>query len=162
YCKKVLHEQNGKVELVPFLTKIIERDAALLEEALESFDTKFRTLDEKSPEIQFYLNRGDYYEVVGFDDSVYRLYKELQSNPAILPAFDQILIDEFQDFNPLEVAFIDELTKKGNILIVGDDDQAVYDGRSSSPVHLRQLHNSGSYTRFDLPFCGRCPEVIVD
>ncbi len=161
YCKKILHEQTGKVELVPFLTQIVERDAALLGEALDDFDSKFRMLEQKSPEIAFYLSRGDYYEVVGFDDSVYRLYKDLQRNPAVLPAFDQILIDEFQDFNPLEVAFIDELAKKGNILIVGDDDQAVYDGRASSPIHLRELYKSGSFERFDLPFCSRCPEVIV-
>jgi superfamily I DNA/RNA helicase len=161
YCKKILHEQNGKVELVAFLTQIVERDAALLGEELTDFDTKFRMLDE-GPEIEFYLSRGDYYEFVGFDDSVYRLYKELKSNPAILPEFDQILIDEFQDFNPLEVAFIHEVSKKGNILIVGDDDQAVYDGRSSSPLHLRELAESAEFKRFELPFCSRCPEVIVE
>ena len=27
YCKKILHEQNGKVELFPYLTQIIEEDA---------------------------------------------------------------------------------------------------------------------------------------
>jgi len=162
YCKKILHERNGRVELIPYLTKIIEKDAEILEEGLNNFDTKFRTLDEKSSEVNFYLRRGDYYEVVGFDDSVYRLYKLLQKNLAILPSFSQIVIDEFQDFNPLEVAFIEELSKKGPILIVGDDDQAVYDGRSASPVHLRDLYKSGEFAVFELPFCSRCPEVIVN
>ena len=100
--------------------------------------------------------------MVGFDDSVYRLNRELKANPSILPSFDQILIDEFQDFNPLEVAFLDELGTKGNILIVGDDDQAVYDGRSASPSFLRDLYRSGTFEVFELPFCSRCPEVIVD
>ncbi|MCK9420536.1 MAG: ATP-dependent helicase [Nitrospirae bacterium] len=162
YCKKILHERNGSVELIPYLTKIIEKDSEILEEGLNNFDTKFRTLDEKSTEVDFYLRRGDYYEVVGFDDSVYRLYKLLQKNHAILPSFTQIVIDEFQDFNLLEVAFIEELRKKGPILIVGDDDQAVYDGRSASPVHLRDLYKSGEFTVFELPFCSRCPEVIVN
>jgi superfamily I DNA/RNA helicase len=162
YCKKVLHEQNGRVELVPYLTKIIESDAGLLGRALTDFDEKIRTLQEASAELGFYLERGDYYEVVGFDDSVYRLYRELKANPSILPSFDQILIDEFQDFNPLEVAFLDELGTKGNILIVGDDDQAVYDGRSASPSFLRDLYRSGTFEVFELPFCSRCPEVLVD
>lgn len=161
YCKKILHAQNGQVELVPFLTKIVEKDAELLERDLTEFDTKFRMLRENTPEISFHLQRGDYYDVVGFDDSVYRLYKLLQQNSDIVPAFDQIVIDEFQDFNPLEVAFIKELEKKGDILIVGDDDQAVYDDRSASPSHLREIYASPHYEKFELPFCSRCPQVIV-
>lgn len=161
YCKKILHEQNGKVELIPFLTKIIEEDAQILKLELKEFDKKFQMLSEKSPEVAFYLKRGDYYDAVSFNDSVYRLYKALQEKPGIVPNFNQILIDEFQDFNPLEVAFINELEKKGNILIVGDDDQAVYDGRCASPNHLREKFNSGDFEPFELPFCNRCPEVIV-
>jgi superfamily I DNA/RNA helicase len=162
FCKKVLHERNGRVELVPYLTKIIESDAGLLGITLANFDEKIRTLEEGSAEVKFYLERGDYYEVVGFDDSVYRLYRELKANPSSVPSFDQILIDEFQDFNPLEVAFLDELATKGNLLIVGDDDQAVYDGRSASPSFLRDLYRADSFEVFQLPFCSRCPEVIVD
>lgn len=161
YCKKILHSQNGKVELVPYLTKIVEKDAELLGKQLDGFDTKLRTLEEASPEVTFYLQRGDYYEVVGFDDSVYRLYKEIRSNLEILPSFDQIVVDEFQDFNPLEVAFIEEIAKKGDILIVGDDDQAVYDDRSASPTYLRQLHAAPDFEKFELPFCSRCPQAVV-
>jgi superfamily I DNA/RNA helicase len=162
YCKKILHAQNGKVEIAPFLTKIIERDGELLENHLSGFTAKFQTLDEDAKEIEFHLNRGDYYDAVGFDDAVYRLYKMLQENPDVLPAFDQIVIDEYQDFHQLEVAFIDELSKKGDILIVGDDDQAVYDRRNASPTHLRNLHQNAEFEKFELPFCSRCPQVIVD
>jgi superfamily I DNA/RNA helicase len=161
YCKKILHAQRGKVEIAPYLTKIIEKDAALLGRGLSDFDSKFQILDETSPELAFHLKRGDYYQVVGFDDSVFRLYKIIQCNPDVLPLFDQIVVDEFQDFNPLEVAFIKELSKKGDVLVVGDDDQAVYAGRHASPKHLRQIFESGDFERFELPFCNRCPEVIV-
>lgn len=162
YCKKILHEQNGKVELFPYLTQIIDEDADYLGLALHDFDRKFQILDEKSPEVAFYLKRGDYYDAVSFNDSVYRLYKELQKNSDIIPKYNQILIDEFQDFNPLEVAFINELERKGNIVIAGDDDQSVYESRCASPNHLREKYHSGEYERFELPFCGRCPEVIVN
>lgn len=161
YCKKILHDQSGSFELVPYLTKVIKKDAALLHKSLDDFEAKFRTMKEDSPDIAFYLKRGDYYEVVGFDDSVYRLYKEIQTNPAILPVFEQIMIDEFQDFNPLEVAFIEELAKKGSILIVGDDDQAIYDDRSASPTYLRHIYASKDFEKFELPFCIRCPEAVV-
>ena len=161
FCKKVLHQKHGALELVHFLPEIVQKDAVLLGLGEIDFPTKFRMLEDDSL-IKFYLERADYYGAVGFDDSVYRLLKEIQKAPEILPNFDQIVVDEFQDFNPLEVAFINELSKKGDILIVGDDDQAVYDDRSASPAHLRKLYVSSEFKRFDLPFCGRCPEVVVD
>jgi superfamily I DNA/RNA helicase len=162
YCKSILHQRHGRVELVPYLPKIIESDARLLGRGLSGFGARFRDLDEHCPEVAFYLRRGDYYSVVGFDDSVYRLLMELRADPNILPDFDQIIIDEYQDFNALEVALIDELEKKGPIVIVGDDDQAVYDDRRASPDHLRRKHSSGEYEVFQLPFCTRCPQVIVE
>jgi superfamily I DNA/RNA helicase len=162
YCKKILHEQNGRVELVPYLTKIVERDSDLLDKELSGFDAKFQMLEEDSPELSFYIKRGDYYEVVSFNDSVYRLYRLLRKNPEVLPSFSQIVVDEFQDFNPLEVAFLDELENRGAILISGDDDQAVYDDRGASAEYLREKYRSGVYEIFELPFCSRCPRVIVD
>jgi superfamily I DNA/RNA helicase len=161
YCKKVLHEQKRRVESAPFLSKIIQRDAQLLKNGLSEFDSKFQTLQENSRELSFHIARGDYYQAAGFDDAVYRLYKLLQQNSDILPTFDQIVIDEFQDFHQLEVEFIRELAKKGDVLIVGDDDQAVYDRRNASPNHLRSIQKSPDFEEFDLPFCSRCPDVIV-
>lgn len=162
YCKKVLHQQNGRVDLAPYLTAIIEKDAELLGNGFSGFAPKFQTLAEKSPELAFFLRRGDYYEAVGFDDAVYRLLKQVQSNPNVLPDFGQIVVDEFQDFNPLEVAFIAQIAKKGELLVVGDDDQAVYSGRSASPEFLRRLFGSGKFETFPLPYCSRCTSVIVE
>ncbi|MHB1107331.1 MAG: UvrD-helicase domain-containing protein [Lutibacter sp.] len=161
FCKKILHERKGGFFLYPKLTDIISEDAEHLNVPCGKFDDKFQMLDESGNEISFYLKRGDYYNTVSFNDSVYRMWHELRKDPDILSNFDQILIDEYQDFNPLEVAFIDELEKKGNILIVGDDDQAVYDSRFSTPYHLRKKFQSGEYETFELPFCSRCTEVIV-
>jgi ATP-dependent DNA helicase UvrD/PcrA len=162
YCKKLLHERNGRVELVPFLTRIVESDAIFLGAPLYGFDDKFQTLAEDSHEVGFYLARGDYYEAVSFNDSVYRLYRYVRDGAFGLPAFSQVVVDEFQDFNPLEVAFIEEIEKHGPVLIVGDDDQAVYIGRNSSPDHLRRKYQSGQYEVFQLPFCSRCPRVVVE
>lgn len=162
FCKKILHENRGGFFLYPKLTTIIKEDSKHFDVDCKNFDEKFQVLDETGCEISFYLKRGDYYNTVAFNDSVYRMWKELQRTPDIISNFDQILIDEFQDFNPLEVAFIDELEKKGNILIVGDDDQAVYDTRFSTPHYLRDKFQSGQYEKFELPFCNRCTEVIVN
>jgi len=162
FCKKVLHAQNGRVTMIPFLTKIIEEDAVVKGTPLTDVEGKFQRLEDDDEDVKFYLVRGDYYDAVSFDDSVYRLYKALQERPEIIPQFDQIVIDEYQDFNPLEVTFIKELENKGNLLIVGDDDQAVYSRRNASPDHLREVANSANYENLELPFCSRCTQVVVD
>ena len=162
FCKKILHEKRGGFFLYPKLTTLIIEDSQHLGVESGNFDDKFQQLDETGNEIGFYLARGDYYNTVAFNDSVYRMWRELLKDATILDQFDQILIDEFQDFNPLEVAFIDELEKKGNILIVGDDDQAVYNSRFSTPHHLRKKHQSGHYKTFELPFCSRCTYPVVE
>jgi superfamily I DNA/RNA helicase len=73
-----------------------------------------------------------------------------------------VLIDEFQDFNQMEASVIDLLAEKNSIVIAGDDDQALYSAlRSASWDHIRAHYTGGEYEIFELPFCMRCPEVIV-
>ncbi|EKE00151.1 MAG: UvrD/REP helicase family protein [uncultured bacterium] len=162
FCKWQLHKNSSDFNLEPFLPDIIKRDAALLSSELSDFTSKFQNLDEQGLEIQFYLKRSDYYNTVSFDDVVYRYLKLVQENPSILPKYQQIVIDEYQDFNKLETEFINLLEHSGNILVAGDDDQALYSGRFSSPSFIRQLYYAGRYECFELPYCSRCPEVIVN
>jgi superfamily I DNA/RNA helicase len=162
FCKRILHEVQGKVDIYHRLTQIIQKDSELLGYTYSDFESKFRNLEEKAPEIEFYISRGDYYEHLCFDDSVYRLYRLLKDDESILDNYDHIIVDEYQDFNKLEVEFLKVLEEKGPILIVGDDDQAIYEGRSSSPDFLREKYNSGDYEIFELPYCSRCPSVIVE
>ncbi len=114
-------------------------------------------------ELDFYLQRANYYDAVGFDDSVFRTYVALAQNHGAIEPFDLVLVDEFQDFNKLEAEFIAFLSNIGPILIAGDDDQALYSQlRSATPQFIRELHSSGSFSCFSLPYCMRCTEVIVE
>ena len=162
FCMKLLYEINGRIVVFGQLTKIIEKDAMLLGYQYHDMDYLFLNLKDDEPALRFYLARGDYYSAVAFNDSVYRLYRYVREQRFELPEYDLVVVDEFQDFNLLEVAFIDELQKKSPILIVGDDDQAVYSKRCSSPDYLREKYYSGDYEIFELPFCSRCPRVVVE
>ena len=162
YCKMLLHQRFGSVDLSPFLTQVIEEDAKARGLAFSPFKTAFRTLQEESPEVAYFLDRGRYYRAVDFDDSVFRVYQAVNEGKLTLPTYAQIVIDEFQDFNPLEVALIDQLQERSPILIVGDDDQAVYSSRKASPDHLRDKYLSNNYEIFKLPYCTRCPGVVVE
>lgn len=161
FCKKYLHDIFGRFDICPYLSSVIEKDAAILQNGLSEFDAHFQRL-EIGAEIEFYIQQGDYYGVSSFNDSVYRLLSYVKSNPEFMPQFGYIVVDEYQDFNSLEVEFLDALETKGPILIVGDDDQAVYDGRHSTPTFLRDRYSSGIYEKFELPFCSRCTKPVVE
>jgi superfamily I DNA/RNA helicase len=77
--------------------------------------------------------------------------------------YDLVLVDEFQDFNKLESDFIGLLGNASPVLIVGDDDQALYSQlKGASYDFIRTLHQSGDYECFALPFCMHCPKAVVD
>lgn len=63
----------------------------------------------------------------------------------------------------MEAAIINRLAKNSPIMIVGDDDQALYSQlRDSSWDYIRTLYSAGDYEIFELPFCMRCPKVVVE
>ena len=144
----------------PGLAGLIAEDWELIQESdAPQFVGEMRNLAEDS-HIPFYLARGNYYDAVDFDDAVYRV---LASESAVPDSYDLILIDEYQDFNRLEAGLIDVLSQSSPIVIAGDDDQALYSQlRDSSWDYIRLLTRAGEYEVFELPFCMRCPEVVVD
>ena len=162
FAKGLLHSQKGSFDLQPYLSDIIKKDADFLGLDLEEFDTKFQELDEYGPEIPFYIKRGNYYQTVSFNDSIYRLFKLASKDENVIPKFSQIIIDEYQDFNKLETELIKILEKRGSILIAGDDDQALYDGRSASSKYIKELSRSERYEVFSPKYCSRCTTAIVD
>jgi len=114
-------------------------------------------------ELGFYLERANYYDAVDFDDSIYRTYLELRNKPEAVPRYDLVLIDEYQDFNRMEARFIETLAERNPIVVAGDDDQALYSQlRGASWDYIRSLYGGHDYEFFPLPFCMRCPEVIVE
>ena len=155
------------VSIFSKLTKVIQQDSlTLLGDDIE-FDALFNNkADHDDGNIKFYKKRRAYYgHYYGFSDMVYAAVRNFEENPIKIPTYTQVVVDEFQDFNALEVALIELLASKSPVLIVGDDDQALYETlKSASTRHIRHRHaNSASgYQNFILPFCSRCTRVIVD
>ena len=159
FCMGIFNRQFPDWYMVSMLGAIISEDTGVKEDI---FNELFHKLDERNPLFKLYLKRATYYKAISFNDSIYRILKKATITPSIIPDYDNILIDEYQDFSALEVAFIKQLESHGKILIVGDDDQAIYNGKYDLGDSLRSLYRSGEYTKFELPFCSRCPKVIVE
>lgn len=170
YCLGLLHRYpalRGSLSpdfcCCPGLASLIEEDWDLITGSnVPQFVSEMRALSEEN-QIPFYLARGEYYDAVDFDDTVYRAYEGLSSGRAVPDCYDLVLVDEYQDFNSLEAGVISALAELSPILIAGDDDQALYNQlRGASWDHIRLLSNAGEYEVFNLPFCMRCPKVIVE
>lgn len=146
----------------PYLAGLIKEDWVFLRgcEAPE-FVAQMRSLD-VGEDLDFYLNRGSYYDAVDFDDSVFRVYSGWSADCDQIDEWKLVLIDEFQDFNRLEAGIIDLLATQSPIVIAGDDDQALYSQlRDATWDCIRELHGGGDYEVHRLPFCMRCTEVLV-
>jgi len=171
YCQYLLHRnatlRSGLTEnfrCYPGLVSLIKWDWTWLQgSAAPTFVELMRHLKCTEDQDAFYLARANYYDAVDFDDSVHRTHQKLAANPQHTPKYTLVLIDEFQDFNQMEAGVIELLADHNAIVIAGDDDQALYSQlRGASWEHIRNHYAGGNYEIFELPFCMRCPEVIVD
>jgi superfamily I DNA/RNA helicase len=165
YARSLISEMLGSAKLFPKLSAVIKEDAKLLFNRDVDFDKLFHDRDDESADVKFYSQRRKYYDNhYGHSDVIFAAVRYLERHPEKVPAYEQVLVDEFQDFNQLEVSLIDLLSEQSPVLIAGDDDQALYDFKHASAKHIREKHGAqnADYASFSLPYCSRCTRVIVD
>ncbi len=70
-----------------------------------------------------------------FDDLLLNVLELLRKHPERREywqkRFGYILIDEYQDTNPVQYRLVKQLAGHGNIMVVGDDDQSIYSWRGA-------------------------------
>lgn len=166
YARNVLESKVGsKVKVFPKLSRVIERDAKILIGVNVDFDSIFDNKEDDNPHINLYRKRKKYYDnYYGYSSIIYAAVKLFEQSRNKIPAYEHILVDEFQDFNKLEVSLIELLAEKSPVLLAGDDDQALYGFKGASADHIRQRHDEANtdYASFTLPYCSRCTRVIID
>jgi UvrD/REP helicase N-terminal domain/UvrD-like helicase C-terminal domain len=163
FGRSIMAKATGNARIFPKLPTVIKEDAAILLGEDIDFDSLFQKMIDESGHIDFYKERKTFYAHYGFNDVIFAAVKYLDQNPSCVPKFDQVVINEFQDFNLLEVTLIELLAAKNPILIAGDDDQSLYYFKHASPSHIRERHSNGDpYEAFNLPYWSRCTRVIVE
>lgn len=83
--------------------------------------------------------------VVDFGELLLRSHELWLKRPDILAhyqqRFSQILVDEFQDTNTIQYAWIRVLAgQSGHLFIVGDDDQSIYGWRGAKIENIQKFH----------------------
>lgn len=100
---------------------------------------KLRSVAVVMAKYQDYLAENGLYD---FDDMIIEALKVLSSDNAFKETLQEkyqfIMLDEFQDTNPMQFAIIKELTdyEKPLIMAVGDDDQAIYEFQGATATNL--------------------------
>ncbi|HKM80645.1 MAG TPA: UvrD-helicase domain-containing protein [Candidatus Acidoferrum sp.] len=164
FARSVVRNKRDDAKMFPLLPEVIKEDArALLGKDID-FEAMLRDLDHSNVDVEFYRTRRRYYDHWGFDDIVWAAVLKFTNCKDRIPAYEQILVDEYQDFNKLEISIIDLLAEKSPVLLAGDDDQALYEFKNASTEHIRKRHEdpSSGYQPFELPYCRRSTRVIVD
>lgn len=110
-----------------------------------------------------------------FEDQKYWTYLDLKpqgpdgkTKPHLHGAarYSHILVDEFQDINPLDLHLVKVLAERNQatLTIVGDDDQAIFEWRGASPEYILhpETHLGASFADYVLSVNYRSPRNIVD
>jgi DNA helicase II / ATP-dependent DNA helicase PcrA len=96
-----------------------------------------------------YQERCDRAGLVDFAELLLRAHELLRDNAALLAhyrhRFGELLIDEFQDTNAIQYAFVRLLAgsgidgSSGRVFVVGDDDQAIYGWRGAKVENVQRF-----------------------
>jgi len=158
-CEQVITQDlsnilNKRITEIGDLLQSYRRSSALLATQDTDFAPTYRRLQ-------------SFYSAIDWFDVVSRVCKLMITNPTIRDLeskrFTFLLIDEYQDLNPADQMFVEQLLNgRHTLLAVGDDDQSVYSGRFANPegiVHFKSRYPTAKL--MGLPVTSRLPIFVV-
>jgi DNA helicase-2/ATP-dependent DNA helicase PcrA len=91
-------------------------------------------------------------QVIDYDDQIYLTIEMLRARPNVLRVlqsrYKYLLVDEFQDTNPMQSVLIELLAgTQQNIMVVGDDDQSIYGWRGATLANILDFRTHYSNTQ---------------
>jgi len=119
------------------------KDATDFASATEYTDEKRAAIAKAFQMYDARLNKGN---ALDFDDLLIKTVQLLRRSPETREKYNNrfryILVDEYQDTNPLQFALISFLTEKQqNICVVGDDAQSIYGFRQADIRNILEFEN---------------------
>jgi DNA helicase-2/ATP-dependent DNA helicase PcrA len=75
---------------------------------------------------------------------------------------EHLIVDEFQDLNPIDLQFVDSMIQGSVVTFVaGDDDQSIYSFRFASPAGIQDFALTYGASAYALGECFRCTPAVV-
>lgn len=93
---------------------------------------------------RYYQDKLKFYNAIDFDDILNLVVRLFREHPTITTKYSEkfkyVMVDEYQDTNPLQFELIMGLTKThNNLCVVGDDDQAIYSFRGADVTNILEF-----------------------
>lgn len=85
-------------------------------------------------------------------------------DPVAILGISHLIVDEYQDLNPIDLEFIDLMINQGvETFVSGDDDQSIYSFRFASPQGIQLFHQRfPGATSHEIIDCFRCtPDILA-
>ena len=145
------------------------REAALIISLIKNkylWDTEL-TIPSKVAEIyQAYQECLQQYQRLDFDDVLLNALELWEENPGwLLPIkqqFRYLLVDEFQDINPIQYKLIKLWAKDNqNLMVIGDPNQSIYGFRGASARFFKELETESRAVSFHLSHNYRASSILV-
>ena len=171
---QILKEMIQKMDLdiedeADFLKSIIQEIGLVKSERVQIHHYYSTTIsDDVFREIyQNYQKKLEEMNLLDYDDILIYTWELLKERPDILSGWQKryqyILIDEFQDINPIQYDIVKMLASpENNLFVVGDDDQSIYRFRGAKPelmLHFPDVYPEAKKILLDYNF--RCPDTVV-
>jgi DNA helicase-2/ATP-dependent DNA helicase PcrA len=125
--------------LVKVASRVANSEQPLATALAEAFPWIAGDTDRVRTALLAYLARKRAQSLLDFDDLLL-CWRALGAADAELVSglFDEVLVDEYQDTNPLQADIVAQLRPDGRgLAVVGDDAQAIYSFRSATPANIR-------------------------
>ena len=171
YCKHLAHNFGGvggltaKFDYFPGVPELVAEDLEILgydRVGRDGLDRRIREMEGGDGILPAALEIGNYYDAVGHNDIVYRVERHFEANPESIREHEVVVVDELPGLQ-LPRDPLDRQPCPGER---GSDRgrryQALYAFKGSSPRFIRDLADDGEVEQFDLPYCSRCTEVVVE
>ncbi len=130
--ERILKENNLHEKYPAKMVRSVINKAKCDYQSPEDFKASYKSYDyPKLPEIyEKYQAALRDNNAMDFDDLIFNTVTLLEQNQeaarAVNRRFKYVLVDEYQDTNPLQYRLVTLLAKGGEICVVGDDDQSIY------------------------------------
>ena len=107
-------------------------------------------------------------KALDFDDCIFKACLLLRDYPEVREKlraqYSHFLVDEYQDTNHSQFALVKELTgNRGNICVVGDDDQSIYSWRGAvyeTFMNFEKFYENCEVIKLEQNY--RCPNVVLN
>lgn len=157
-CIKLLRDKLGEVTLIDEAAAlaVVEelcvglglkkrpRDVLAAVSARKNGLTDGKEVDEAEQTLfAYYCERLEEYGVLDYDDLILQtlaLFEQGAFTEQECEPFRRLLVDEFQDINPVQYRLMQAWNRDGDeLFVIGDPDQAIYGFRGSDPLCFETL-----------------------